>query len=87
MTVNIYIGSNNDTKRLELAKIERILSNNHKGFTLQRVTGYWMGNKESSLQVLIDDEQQRISDTLDTLKIELKQDAIAWQEVTPLHFR
>lgn len=87
MTVNIYIGSNNTTKKLELAKIENILSRRHEGFTMIPCTGSWLGIKEKSLQVLLDDEQQRISDTLDTLKIELKQDAIAWQEVTPLHFR
>ena len=87
MTINIYIGSNNKTKRLEQAKIERILARRHKGFTMQRCTGYWLGTKEHSLQVLLDDEQARIDETLGELKTELEQDAIAWQEVTPLHFR
>lgn len=85
-TFTIYIGSNNETKELELDRINSITSGNHKGFTLYTATGHWLGTEEATAVLIIHDEPAKIMDTIQTLKRELHQDAIAFQEVPTLQF-
>lgn len=85
-TYQLYIGANNDTKELELAKIEQIVGERHQGFTIYPATGYWMGTKEQSAVVVITDVQSKVNDTIRMLKSELKQDAVAWQALPVMHF-
>lgn len=85
-TMQLFIGSNNTTHKVELEKLEATLSLYHKGFTIQPATGYWMGAREDSVTVIISDEYTTIIKTINRLKQILKQDAIAMQEVAPLEF-
>lgn len=85
-TYQIYIGSNNATKELELDKIEDICSEHHEGFTIQPATGYWMGQREHTAVVTITDNQSKIDATIQELKNKLHQEAIAFQKVPMMHF-
>lgn len=86
-TLELYIGSNNKTHRVELDKLEATLAKYHTGFTIKRgIVGYWEGAREESVTVLISDDFELIKSTMQRLKQVLKQDAIAYHEVTPLEF-
>ena len=86
-TLELYIGSNNTTHKVEIDKLELTLSKYHESFTIKRgVVGYWLGTREESVTVLIADDFNTIINTIKRLKQVLKQDAIAYHEVTPLEF-
>lgn len=86
-TLELFIGSNNKTHKVELDKLETTLAKYHEGFTIQRgVVGYWQGTREQSVTVIISDDEGTILSTINRLKQVLKQDAIAYHEVTPLEF-
>jgi hypothetical protein len=73
----IYIGANNETKKLEKRKIEDILNRDFEGYTLQEVTGYWQGTKEKTALVsLAVDNDTDITPTITRIKKELFQDAV-----------
>lgn len=86
MTYQLFIGANNLTGRLELDKIESILSASHKGFTILPATGYWQGKKENSCSVIVSDTARKVHQTIRTLKHQLDQEAIAFQRIPDLHF-
>lgn len=85
-TYQLYIGSNNATKQLELGRIKAIVGHNHQGFTVYEATGHWLGTEERTAVVIITDEQAAINATIEQLKQELHQDAIAWQAAPVMHF-
>lgn len=85
-TLELFIGSNNQTGKVETAKLEAVLNQYHQGFTIQPATGYWMGTREDSVVVTISDDFDTIIATINQLKDVLEQDAIAYHEVTPLEF-
>ena len=85
-TFNLFIGSNNKTKRLEVDKIERIMNKRHKGYTVEYCFGYWQGKKEKSAKVLVTDDGDLIMQSVKELKRELQQDSIAYQEAPELSF-
>lgn len=86
-TLELFIGSNNTTHKVELDKLEQTLAKYHEGFTIKRgVVGYWQGAREESVTVLVSDDFSTILDTINKLKQVLKQDAIAYHEVSELVF-
>lgn len=86
-TVQLYIGGNNTTHKVEVDKLKKVLNKYHEGYTIERANiGAWHGVEEESVKVLISDDYDKIIDTVNKLKYELKQDAIAVQEVAPLEF-
>lgn len=85
-TFQLYVGANNTTKRLELAKIRRIVSARHNGFTVYPVQGYWHGEKEETAIVIINDNTNRIKQTIEILKGALQQEAIGYQVVPNMQF-
>lgn len=85
-TLELFVGSNNTTLRVERDKLIRTLEKRHKGFTVLPARGHWEGMSEESVAVLIHDEVDTIMDTISDLKATLKQDAIAFHEVSPLEF-
>lgn len=74
----LYIGSNNETKKLNIPYAVDIISVRYKGFTYGIVKGYWRGELEDTLRVEIAtvDSQETISKLCSELKQLLKQDAI-----------
>lgn len=85
-TFTIYVGSNNDTKELELDRINRISARNHDGFTLYTATGHWLGTEEATAVLIIHDEPAKIMETIEALKSELHQDAIGYQLAPLMQF-
>ena len=57
--INFYIGSNNQTKKLELTKALSILSSHYEGMSVSELVGYWKGEKENTALVSI------VCDTVD----------------------
>ena len=85
-TIELFIGSNNQTHRVERDKLEQVLAKYHEGFTIQPAVGYWQGAREDSVTVIISDDFDAIINTIQRLKQVLKQDAIAYHEVARLEF-
>lgn len=86
MTYNLFIGSDNKTKTLNTKLIESIMSERHEGFTLYPVTGYWRGQSEHSMLIIVNDDDAKIKQTISILKQELEQEAIGYQVVPDLQF-
>jgi hypothetical protein len=85
-TVELFIGSNNKTHKVERALLETTLAKYHEGFTIQPAVGYWQGAREDAVTVVISDNLDTIIETIKKLKYVLKQDAIAYHEVAELEF-
>jgi hypothetical protein len=85
-TLELFIGANNKTHKVDRELIIQTLAKYHEGFTIQPAIGYWMGSQEPSVTVIISDNFDAIIKTIKELKYVLKQDAIAYHEVTPLEF-
>lgn len=85
-TLELFIGSNNKTGKVERELLEATLAQYHEGFTIQPSVGYWQGTREQSVVVTISDDYATLLETIKKLKFVLKQDAIAYHEVTPLEF-
>ena len=80
ITIKAFIGSNNETKELEIDKIASTLSKNHEAFTLDYpVIGCWRGEVEETAVLYLSDERQKVMNTLNKLKEVLDQEAIAYQ--------
>lgn len=84
----LYIGSNNDTHKLELQKIIDVTLKHYDGATIigQGVTGIWKGGTERTAIVTVLSDQGTLLKYMEDLKTELKQDAIGYREVTPISF-
>lgn len=85
-TIELFIGSNNITHKVEHNIIEKVMSKYHTGFTIQPAIGFWQGMREDSVTVIVSDNLSKIIETIKELKHELKQDAIAYHEVAELEF-
>jgi hypothetical protein len=81
----LYIGSNNETKLLELEKITAILDSYFEGYTLLQAKGVWKGEHETTAVVEVSTEKD-ILPVIEELKTELHQDAIAWRVAPVLNF-
>ena len=81
----IYIGSNNETHKLETVEAIKIISEYFEGFTAYEVIGYWKGSEEKTLKVEIVTEDKAghiaIIKMIKELKISLHQDAIMLEKI------
>lgn len=81
----IYIGSNNETHKLESEQAISIISGYFEGFTAYEVIGYWKGSQEKTLKVEIISEigagDVAIVKMIKELKASLKQDAIMLEKI------
>lgn len=76
-TYVVYIGSNNETKQLEMETIEKETGKLFDGFSLSQVVGYWKGSKENTAQVTIVTEfEEKIMELAKELKLTLHQEAV-----------
>ena len=80
ITIKAFIGSNNNTKELEVDKIISTVNANHEAFTLDYpVIGYWRSEAEQTAVLYLSDEHSKVLNTLNELKEVLDQEAIAYQ--------
>ena len=87
MLYKIYIGSNNETKKLEAKKAIAIASKYFEGFTCQNANGFWKGIAEKTLIIEIEtDDKKRVIELAEKLKTELYQEAIAIAKIGNMQF-
>lgn len=87
MLYRYYIGSNNQTKKLESKKAIGIISKVFQGFTAFTGTGYWQGEQEKTLIVEIETaELEKLLSTARELCKQLNQQAVAIAEVGKMEF-
>lgn len=70
----IYIGSNNDTKVLEIEKIKEVMLQSNSGYTLILASGFWEGIAEDTAIIEIYGDYN--TGIIPELKTQLKQDSI-----------
>ena len=51
--INFYIGSNNKTQQLEKEKALKILSETYEGMSISEIVGYWQGEAEKTMLVMV----------------------------------
>ena len=73
-----YVGSNNETKQLEIEKIEEIVSAHFDGFTASEVIGYWKRSKERTLkiEIITSESAEKLAKICKELKIKLNQESV-----------
>jgi CRISPR/Cas system-associated exonuclease Cas4 (RecB family) len=77
MLNKLYIGSNNQTHKLEIDKIKKTLNLYFEGATIYEAKGFWKGNEEKTAIVEIEtEENEKIKELIDELKKTLRQEAI-----------
>lgn len=86
ITVEILVGANNATGRVEREILAAILDARHQGWTIRDGVGSWNGAREESVTVLLSDESDSIMASMREMVTQLDQDAVAWHEVAPLRF-
>ncbi len=87
MLYKIYIGSNNETKKLEAKKAISIASIYFDGFSASRIVGYWKGNQEKTLVLEIEtNSKSKIIKLAMELKTALSQEAIAVAKIGNMEF-
>jgi hypothetical protein len=84
-TATIFIGADNDTGEIDIPRIETIIGKRHDGATVWPADGYWKGNHEASAVAVISDTAESVMATINDLKSELSQDAIAYELGPALH--
>jgi hypothetical protein len=83
----LFIGANNDTKQVELEKIQQTLDQYFEGYTITQANGRWQGSNEPSVVVdLTLEDDSMLQTAMRTLNEVLNQDAIGWRESAPLMF-
>ena len=85
-TVELFVGSNNQTHVVDRAMLERVLERFADGWTIRDATGYWEGTHENSVSVLLDIAEADQASLLDAILSSNQQRAIAWHHVEPLRF-
>jgi hypothetical protein len=85
----LYIGSDNETGKVNRHTIKKILTRLHPGFTLHATgDGYWKENEKwlHEKAVVAEVTTTQIEETIDILKKELKQKSIGVRETSPILF-
>ena len=87
MLYKIYVGSNNETKKLEDKKAISIASKYFEGFTCQNANGFWKGLSEKTLIIEIEtDNKKKVIELAEELKEALYQEAIAVAKIGKMQF-
>jgi len=87
MLYKIYVGSNNETKKLEDKKAISIASKYFEGFTCQNANGFWKGLSEKTLIIEIEtDDKKKVIELAEELKEALYQEAIAVAKIGKMQF-
>ena len=85
-TIEVFVGSNNQTHKVDRAMLERTLGRFVDGWTIRGADGYWEGMRERSVSVLLDIDKKRQRSLFDAILSGNEQRAIAWHRVEPLRF-
>ena len=87
MLYKLYIGSNNKTKKLEMAKAVKVASGQFEGFTAYKGLGYWQGKKEKCLILEIESKSKKqVISLAKELSKKLKQEAVGLAVIGKMSF-
>ena len=83
MIYKLYIGSNNQTKKLEKKRAVDITSLYFEGFSVSQILGYWQGKAEKTLLIEIETiEKSKVLQLTKQLAKDLQQQAVGVIETT-----
>lgn len=83
----LYVGANNETGKVEKAKLIKILDGRLMGYTLIDANGRWNGKNEKSIIVELNEEKQgRVERLIADICLELKQEAVGMQVLPSVTF-
>lgn len=86
-TFNLYVGSDNKTKKVDYKLLYMVLDHDFSGYTVNHaVDGVWNREHEQSCVVTIAEDKTKVLNVVKKLKQVLKQEAIGLQEVAELEF-
>lgn len=68
--------TNNQTKKLELAKIYNTISKHYESYTCYHTTGVWQGKQERSVRIDVITDKKNHNQVAKELKQACRQDAI-----------
>lgn len=88
MLHRLFIGANNETKRVDDYEMKRTLDKYFEGYTVVLAFGRWKGKNEDSRIVEIETGSDYLLPTvIEELKKVLKQEAIGHQELPSISFK
>lgn len=85
-TFLLYIGADNLTKKVDRKKLLGVLDEQYEGYTVTPAMGCWRKQREDSVVVTVQADDDEIKKVISKLKYELKQEAIGLQEAPELVF-
>lgn len=87
-TYRLYIGANNESKRLNIHRIKEIIQSYFPGYTVFKGTGYYKGEEEDTAIVEIcTNKRGRIYRLMEELKRKLDQEEIGVQALPEILFK
>lgn len=86
ITVEIFVGSDNATHRVDRDALYAALDARHEGWTVTDAIGSWHGVREESVRVVLADEADRVHATVTALRDILHQEAVAYRQISDLIF-
>lgn len=86
-TIELFVGSNNRTHKVDRERLETILRERVDGFTIRDARGFWEGDTEDSVSVLTTIAPDERNALFDAVLDDLGQLSIAWHRVAPLRVR
>ena len=82
--VNVYVGADNVTGKIDLDAVARIVARDVDAFTILPAQGYWHGQPEPSAVIVIDSDTASLARVITHLRDELGQKAIGVQDAPRL---
>lgn len=87
-TYELYIGSNNKTGKLEIAKLNEITIRHYRYATISaNLMGIWKGGNEKSAMVLVKSSPDELDKFIIDIKRELQQESVAFRETNELKIK
>ena len=87
MLFRLYIGSNNETHKLETSKAKGVINRFFEGYTIAKTDGIWKGTIEKSMTVDIETgSPELITTAVKELCKELQQQAIGVAKIGQMDF-
>ena len=85
-TFEIFVGADNDTGAVDRQALYAILDLRHQGWTAHDALGAWQGHHEDTVRVVLADESDAVLATVTELRDALRQEAVAYRQISELRF-
>ena len=85
-TFEIFIGADNDTHAVDRDTLYATLDARHQGWTAHDALGAWLGHREDTVRVIVADDAAAVLATVTALRDILRQEAVAYREISAMVF-